>query len=127
MERVKGALTARAAPAAAFLPAARLLPGTSLKGGLRGPLRTTLLFSPVDPVPGGVLRTAAHPLAVCSLGLFPVVIDTATLKATAPITSDPEVRGAATAFRAALVMSAVTLATRLLRRRQRARPVEAVS
>ncbi|GAA2088073.1 hypothetical protein GCM10009759_09970 [Kitasatospora saccharophila] len=127
MERVKGALTAWAALAAAFLLAAWLLPGMSLHGGLRGLLWTTLLFSLVNLVLGSILRTAAHPLVVCSLGLFLVVINTVTLKTTALITSDLEVRGVATAFWAALVMSAVTLATRLLRRRHRARPVEAVS
>ncbi|MFD7730976.1 phage holin family protein [Kitasatospora phosalacinea] len=126
MDRTKGVLVAWAALAAAFLLSAWLLPGMSLYGGLRGLLWTTLLFSLVNLVLGGILRAAARPLVVFSLGLFLVVINMATLKTTALLTSDLEVHGLGTMLWASLVMSATTLATRLLHR-HRTQPAQAAA
>ncbi|MFB7943337.1 phage holin family protein [Kitasatospora phosalacinea] len=121
-ERVKHLTASWLALAAAFLLCAWLLPGMSLHGGLSGLLWTMLLFSVLNLVLGGVLRVAARPLVVCTLGLFLVVVNMATLKATALLTPDLEVRGVATTFWAAVVMSAVAFVGRLARRHH-AQPV----
>ncbi|MFC1400825.1 MULTISPECIES: phage holin family protein [Streptacidiphilus] len=102
--------------AATFLLCGWLLPGMTLQGGLLGVLWTTVLFAVVNLVLGGFLRTVARPLVWITFGLFLFVINAITLKVTALVTSDLQIHGLGTALWAALIMSVVGVAVRLVRR-----------
>ncbi|MFC1403505.1 MULTISPECIES: phage holin family protein [Streptacidiphilus] len=113
---IKHGVVSLLALAAAFLLCGWLLPGMTLHGGLLGVLWTTVLFAVINFVLGGFLKTLARPLVWITFGLFLFVINAITLKVTAFVTSDLQIHGFGTALWAALIMSVVGIAVRLVRR-----------
>ena len=102
--------------ASAVWVATAVVPGIDVDGGLLTYLWVSLLLGVVNAVLGPILRLAALPLTVVTLGLFALVVNALLLATTAILSSDLAVGGLGTALLGAAVMAAVTTVLELVLR-----------
>ncbi|MGZ8631412.1 MAG: phage holin family protein [Actinomycetota bacterium] len=100
--------------AVAVFAAAQIVPGIELREGLVSLLIVSAILGLVNAFLGTVLRILSIPFLIVTLGLFAIVINTAVLWVTALFTDRIAFDGFWAYFWAALIISIVTLALRIV-------------
>jgi putative membrane protein len=100
--------------AVAVFVAAQFVPGVELREGLMSLLIVSAILGLVNAVLGTVMRVLSIPLLIVTLGLFAIVINMVVLWVTTVFTDRIEIDGFSAYFWAALIVSIVTVALRVV-------------
>jgi len=96
--------------AAAFALTAWLIPPFDIRGGVLGTLWVAVIFGVVNAVIGPILRLAALPLTILTLGLFAIVVNAVVLSIVAGLSDHLQTGGFGWAIVGALIISGASTA-----------------
>ncbi len=96
--------------AVAFAVTAWIIPPFDIEGGVLGTLWVAVIFGVVNAVVGPVLRLAALPLTILTLGLFSLVVNGIVIAIVAGLSDHLQTGGFGWAILGALVITLVSAA-----------------